>query len=63
MMQLVGDRGARSLLQQYSGRVRRVAMNDDAIFFDVDTPARLKVAQARLAALPDPLEADLGPAA
>jgi molybdenum cofactor cytidylyltransferase len=63
MMELVGDRGARSLLQQFSGRVRRVAMKDDAIFFDVDTPARLEVAQARLAALPDPLKADLGPEA
>jgi CTP:molybdopterin cytidylyltransferase MocA/CDGSH-type Zn-finger protein/quercetin dioxygenase-like cupin family protein len=52
MMQLAGDRGARNLLQQYAERIRRVSMSDDAVCFDVDTPARLEEARVRLNALP-----------
>ncbi|MEH6581860.1 MAG: molybdopterin-binding/glycosyltransferase family 2 protein [Halioglobus sp.] len=47
MMQLSGDRGARSLLEEYAANVWEVPMGDDAIFMDVDTPAALEEANRR----------------
>jgi molybdenum cofactor cytidylyltransferase len=47
MMQLRGDRGARSLLQEFSENVHSVAMPTDAVLIDVDTPAQLDCALAR----------------
>ncbi|MEH6568610.1 MAG: nucleotidyltransferase family protein [Halioglobus sp.] len=47
MMQLSGDRGARSLLHVFSENVHSVAMPTDAVLVDVDTPAQLDCAQAR----------------
>lgn len=41
MQAIEGDRGARELIAAHAHRVRRVACDDDGIFFDVDTPADL----------------------
>ncbi|HRP98269.1 MAG TPA: XdhC family protein [Rhodocyclaceae bacterium] len=41
MQAIEGDRGARGLIEAHATRVRRVACDDDGIFFDVDTPADL----------------------
>ena len=47
MMKLNGDRGARSLLDEYAANVWEVPMGDDAIFMDVDTPVALVEANQR----------------
>ncbi|MCK2095278.1 NTP transferase domain-containing protein [Thauera aromatica] len=41
MCALTGDQGARGLLERYPERVVRVAVDDEAIFIDVDRPADL----------------------
>lgn len=41
MQAIEGDRGARGLIEGHAQRVRRVACDDDGIFFDIDTPADL----------------------
>ncbi len=41
MMNSSGDKGARSLLEEYAANVWEVPMGDDAIFMDVDTPEAL----------------------
>lgn len=46
MQAIEGDRGARELIAAHANRVRRVACDDDGIFFDVDTPADLAGASA-----------------
>ena len=42
LMQLAGDRGARTVLQSQAGAVREVAVTDPGIFRDVDVPADLR---------------------
>ena len=49
MMRLSGDQGARGLLAQHADRVKRVAIDDDAIFVDVDRPDDLAAAEASVA--------------
>ncbi len=41
-----GDQGARGLLEQHAGRIRRVTLDDDAIFLDVDRPEDLRQANS-----------------
>lgn len=41
MCALTGDQGARGLLERYPERIRRVAIDDEAIFLDVDRPEDL----------------------
>lgn len=41
MQAVGGDRGARDLLARHADQVRRVDIDDEAIFIDVDTPADL----------------------
>jgi molybdenum cofactor cytidylyltransferase len=41
MMALTGDRGARALLDSHADQVATVAMDDDAVLRDIDTPAQL----------------------
>ena len=41
MLALSGDQGGRGLLERYRDEVVRVAIDDDAIFTDVDTPQAL----------------------
>ena len=41
LLALTGDNGARQLLEAYVAEVRRVTIDDEAIFTDVDTPAAL----------------------
>ncbi len=41
MRALTGDQGARSLLDDHAGRVTEVAMEDDAVLRDFDTPESL----------------------
>ncbi|KON81293.1 molybdopterin-binding/glycosyltransferase family 2 protein [Azoarcus sp. PA01] len=50
MAQIAGDQGARSLLEHNAERVKRVAIDDDAIFVDVDRPGDLAQAEASLVA-------------
>jgi molybdenum cofactor cytidylyltransferase len=38
---IAGDRGARDLIRRHGDAVREVAMPDDAVLFDVDTPDAL----------------------
>ncbi|WP_332670844.1 molybdopterin-binding/glycosyltransferase family 2 protein [Aromatoleum sp.] len=45
MTQLSGDQGARGLIAQHADRVKRVAIDDDAIFVDVDRPCDLAAAE------------------
>jgi len=42
MTALSGDRGARGLLEQHADQMATVAMDDDAVLRDVDTPAQLE---------------------
>jgi molybdenum cofactor cytidylyltransferase len=44
LRELDGDAGARPLLVRHAGRIRRVAMDDPGVLFDVDTPEDLRVA-------------------
>ncbi|MBA3903749.1 MAG: 4-diphosphocytidyl-2C-methyl-D-erythritol kinase [Rhodocyclaceae bacterium] len=46
MSTLSGDKGARGLLEQYAARVRRIAMDDDAILVDIDSPEDLAGARS-----------------
>ncbi len=41
LLSLQGDRGARELLRLHADRVRTVAVDDDAVLRDVDTPSDL----------------------
>lgn len=41
MMQLAGDKGAKTLLTRHAARMTEVAVGSDSIFADVDTPADL----------------------
>lgn len=52
MQAIEGDRGARDLLAQHAPRVRRIACDDDGIFFDVDTPADLASVTTQAGQLP-----------
>ncbi len=45
MEAIEGDRGARGLLERHADRIRRVAIDDDAIFIDVDSPGDLPSAR------------------
>lgn len=45
---LQGDGGAKALLQSHQTSVKRIAIADDGVTFDVDTPDRFAAAQARL---------------
>lgn len=45
MCALEGDQGARGLIERYPERVVRVAVDDEAIFIDVDRPADLAAVQ------------------
>lgn len=47
MARLTGDAGARGMLQAYADQVCEVAMTDDAILADVDTPDAFMALQAR----------------
>jgi molybdenum cofactor cytidylyltransferase len=44
---LSGDTGARHLLKRHDGLVTEVAVADDAIFLDIDTPQALALARSR----------------
>ena len=48
LLELTGDRGARSLIESNPDRVLRLAVGDEAIFFDVDTPEALELANKSL---------------
>ena len=48
MREIAGDQGARGLLERHAERVTRIAIDDDAIFIDIDRPADF----AQLAAPP-----------
>ncbi len=48
IMALSGDRGARALLERHSEHVATVAMDDDAVLRDVDTPEQLAGLPAHL---------------
>lgn len=50
MTTLSGDQGARGLLAQHADRVKRIAIDDDAIFVDVDRPCDLAGAETPAAA-------------
>lgn len=50
MQAIEGDRGARSLLERHAGRIRRVPVDDDAIFIDIDSPEELQQTHSRSAA-------------
>ncbi len=47
MLQVQGDIGARELLSRHAERIDSVAIDDDAIFADVDTPAALDEAKRK----------------
>ena len=47
MQQVQGDIGARELLSRHAERIDTVAIDDDAIFADVDTPAALDEAKRK----------------
>ncbi|MDT3669414.1 MAG: molybdopterin-binding/glycosyltransferase family 2 protein [Aromatoleum sp.] len=51
MTELSGDQGARGLIAAHADRVKRVAVDDDAIFVDVDRPCDL--AAVRTSARPE----------
>ncbi|MBM3510258.1 MAG: 4-diphosphocytidyl-2C-methyl-D-erythritol kinase [Alphaproteobacteria bacterium] len=44
---IAGDVGARHLIGEHADRVYEVAMDDDAIFLDIDTPAALAALRAK----------------
>lgn len=44
LLALQGDRGARTVLERLGERLARVAVDDDGVVFDVDSPAQLAVA-------------------
>lgn len=46
-----GDQGARQLLKQWAEHIVAVEMTDDAVLFDVDTPAQLQTARMALGAV------------
>jgi molybdenum cofactor cytidylyltransferase len=46
MQALAGDAGARSLLARHADQVCEVAMDDDGVLLDVDTPAALQALRA-----------------
>lgn len=41
MSAVSGDKGARGLLERHAARLRRIGMDDDAIFVDIDSPEDL----------------------
>ncbi len=45
MSAVSGDKGARGLLEKHAGRVQRLALDDEAIFLDVDRPEDLAAAK------------------
>ena len=47
LKQLTGDRGARALFDQYADEIVEVAMADDAVLMDADTPEALAALRAR----------------
>jgi len=47
LKQLTGDRGARALFDQYADEIVEVAMADDAVLTDADTPEALAALRAR----------------
>jgi molybdenum cofactor cytidylyltransferase len=55
LMELTGDRGARDVLKRHEASVRRIELDTDAIFVDIDTP--LDLARER-AGYPHALESD-----
>lgn len=55
MLILEGDAGARSLLKKYSEHIVEQTMDDDAVFFDIDTPDLLGRLPDLLGRLPDML--------
>ncbi|NMG17263.1 NTP transferase domain-containing protein [Aromatoleum bremense] len=50
MAGICGDQGARGLIEHNADRVKRIAIDDDAIFVDVDRPGDLAQAEASLVA-------------
>ncbi|CAI07278.1 NTP transferase domain-containing protein [Aromatoleum aromaticum] len=48
MAGICGDQGARGLIEHNADRVKRIAIDDDAIFVDVDRPGDLAQAEASL---------------
>ena len=46
MQDVAGDSGARRLIRAYRGLVAEVALEDDGVLFDIDTPAALSRAAA-----------------
>lgn len=44
LLALRGDRGARAVLERLGERLERVAVDDDGVVFDVDSPAQLAAA-------------------
>lgn len=47
IMQLEGDAGAKALLNRFAATVSTVSVEDDAAFFDVDTPTELEQAKVK----------------
>ncbi len=47
MRVIEGDQGARHLLETYADEITPVAMDDDGVVRDVDTPESLAAARAR----------------
>ena len=47
MQTIEGDRGARGLLERHTERIRRVSIDDDAIFIDIDSPEELRETRSR----------------
>ena len=47
MQAIEGDRGARGLLERHTERIRRVSIDDDAIFIDIDSPEELRETRSR----------------
>ncbi len=48
MQGLTGDKGARGLIAEHASAVAEVAMPDDGILIDVDTPEALAEVKAEL---------------
>ncbi|HRP76047.1 MAG TPA: molybdopterin-binding/glycosyltransferase family 2 protein [Rhodocyclaceae bacterium] len=47
MQTIEGDRGARGLLDRHPERIRRISIEDDAIFIDIDSPDELRETRSR----------------
>jgi molybdenum cofactor cytidylyltransferase len=48
MQALDGDQGARTLLDAHSEMLSEIAIEDDGVLFDVDTPDKLADVRARV---------------